>query len=547
VNDYGDYEYVGNITIGSPGQSFIVVLDTGSANLWVPSTNCEYVLNFLLQYNSSVPNFSTFSRSCNQKHKFVTSMSSTFVRTNRRWRIQYGSGDARGQFGKDIVRFGGDDENQLIVPRTTFGLATHISADFKEDPTDGILGLGFTSLAEGGVEPPLVNAINQGLLDQPIFTVWMAHRGEQEGVYGGVFTYGALDTKNCGPVIAYEPLTSATYFQFRMKSIGAGTFKSKASYEVISDTGTSFIGGPKSVTDRLAKAVGAKYLRDEESYEIPCKAKPVPIDIYIGANKYSIKPVNYIVNYQLHFNPSQAGDNTCLFAVFPMDGGAFGPAWILGDPFIRQYCNIHDMKAERMGFAIERIEKEDHARPAQSFSHHHDNKAYIPYDKLFDAREVEYATKIEIGTPPQEFTVALSTRFGVLAIPHPYCLGWCEGKKRFYFINSLTYSAGSYPWSMSVAGENVSGIVGNDTVTLGKVSLRRLKTLTSCQTMQIGGTGEKRLHVPSATIQGVGMDRFRSGVNSEAVSDIGIWIRGPECSVSELAQIAGAEVAFAGG
>lgn len=43
------------------------------------------------------------------------------------------------------------------------------------------------------------------------------------------------------------------------------------------------------------------------------------------------------------------------------------------------------------------------------------------------------------------------------------------------------------------------------------------------------------------------MDRFRSGVNSEAVSDIGIWIRGPECSVSELAQIAGAEVAFAGG
>lgn len=120
-----------------------------------------------------------------------------------------------------------------------------------------------------------------------------------------------------------------------MKSIGAGTFKSKASYEVISDTGTSFIGGPKSVTDRLAKAVGAKvcifwpnrfiilkcwhvtrithprdtkksrrfqYLRDEESYEIPCKAKPVPIDIYIGANKYSIKPVNYIVNVSEFFS-----------------------------------------------------------------------------------------------------------------------------------------------------------------------------------------------------------------------------------------------------
>lgn len=42
------------------------------------------------------------------------------------------------------------------------------------------------------------------------------------------------------------------------------------------------------------------------------------------------------------------------------------------------------------------------------------------------------------------------------------------------------------------------------------------------------------------------MGSFRSGPNSEAVSDIGIWIRGPENDVSELARIAGAKVAFIG-
>uniref|UniRef100_A0A1I7V497 Peptidase A1 domain-containing protein n=1 Tax=Caenorhabditis tropicalis TaxID=1561998 RepID=A0A1I7V497_9PELO len=43
VNDFGDFEYLGNITIGTPSQPFLVVLDTGSANLWVPGPSCELV------------------------------------------------------------------------------------------------------------------------------------------------------------------------------------------------------------------------------------------------------------------------------------------------------------------------------------------------------------------------------------------------------------------------------------------------------------------------------------------------------------------------
>lgn len=49
VNDYIDQEYVGNITIGTPEQTFRVILDTGSANLWVPDITCGN--------NGTCPNF----------------------------------------------------------------------------------------------------------------------------------------------------------------------------------------------------------------------------------------------------------------------------------------------------------------------------------------------------------------------------------------------------------------------------------------------------------------------------------------------------------
>lgn len=78
-------EYVANVSLGSPIgiQTFLVVLDTGSSNVWVPEVNCLAV-------------------DCLGKNHFNPSLSKTYREDGRIWSILYGDGsNAYGLLGQD--------------------------------------------------------------------------------------------------------------------------------------------------------------------------------------------------------------------------------------------------------------------------------------------------------------------------------------------------------------------------------------------------------------------------------------------------------------
>ncbi|KAI6170594.1 Eukaryotic aspartyl protease [Aphelenchoides bicaudatus] len=267
---------------------------------------------------------------CPNNQVYDETKSSTAKATGDNLLIQYGIGSTRGMFYKDYFAFG-DGAN----PSSLFKLKEPVMFGVGDRTTDGDMGiLGLSYLFYGSKGTSIFEqAVKQGLMDYPIFTVFYkkcpANVNECDG---GMITFGKHDRKNCGPVVGQTKIDpNDSHWKFYVDEVTVGNYKFERRVAAITDTGSSHLN--------LGPTVSAGIIREVVPfYKVPCDKK-VEIKFKINGTYYEV-PLSAL--------SLELGNNECQLQMAPMESDTM---WILGDPFIRNWCQIHDWHNRVVAFA----------------------------------------------------------------------------------------------------------------------------------------------------------------------------------------------------
>ncbi|WPK22815.1 hypothetical protein PUMCH_000031 [Australozyma saopauloensis] len=320
LTNYLNAQYFTEILLGTPGQPFKVILDTGSSNLWVPSKDCTSLACFL-------------------HTKYDHDESSTYKKNGTEFLIQYGSGAMEGYISQDTLAIG-----DLVIPKQDFAEATsEPGLAFAFGKFDGILGLAYDTISVNKVVPPVYNAIQLGLLDLPQFGFYLGDTNKNEND-GGVATFGGYDESLFSGKLTWLPVRRKAYWEVKFEGIGLGDeYAELAETGAAIDTGTSLITLPSSLAEIVNAKIGATKSWSGQ-YQVDCDSRDnLPdLTLNLGGTNFTLTAYDYTLEVS----------GSCISAFTPMDfPKPIGDLAIVGDAFLRKYYSVYDLKKDAVGLA----------------------------------------------------------------------------------------------------------------------------------------------------------------------------------------------------
>ncbi|KAJ2557411.1 aspartic proteinase precursor [Coemansia sp. RSA 1933] len=257
----------------------------------------------------------------------------TYLATHVPFSLSYGTGGLIGQVGTDSLGIG----NNISVPNTHVGLATHMGKFFHTARFDGVFGLGFPRLSRVHSEPPLYTMFRLGVLEKPVFSFWVKE-GKNGQHAGGEVVLGGINSKRFEGQGISIPVIRKMYWEVELTGllINENPVPTISSQTAIIDTGTSLIVLPAADADAVNQFLGAVPLFNEYGlYAIDCHKNNKPTVTFVLAGEtFAIKPTHYII---------PVGKNRCVTA-FSASTSPDLNRWVIGNSFLRAWHTTFDVE-----------------------------------------------------------------------------------------------------------------------------------------------------------------------------------------------------------
>ncbi|KJA26704.1 hypothetical protein HYPSUDRAFT_132772 [Hypholoma sublateritium FD-334 SS-4] len=343
TNHVHDGEYFASITIGTPPQALNVILDTGSADLWVASSSCSVA-------NGCASGTTMFDSSRSSTFQGGPQGSNPSSGLGSNVTITYRSGGIEGRMSRDTVSMSG-----LTITNQIFVEAVSVNGSVADQEISGLMGLAFVGLAQTGATPFWQALIDMNQLIAPEMAFFVSRSTDPSAVDvpGGTFTLGGTNAALFTGDIEFMDLATTSTPTFWTLPLTAITVNGKSvqlegSGQAIAaiDTGTTLITGATADVQAIwAEVPGSAPSPDQTGFfTFPC-ATQVNITLSFGGKAWPISEHDINIGPDSH-NPSQ-----CLGAIFDGGTGNGGFTWIVGDTFLKNVYSVFRSVPPSIGFA----------------------------------------------------------------------------------------------------------------------------------------------------------------------------------------------------
>ncbi|KAH8925289.1 acid protease, partial [Atractiella rhizophila] len=329
--------YLGQIELGTPGQNFTLQFDTGSADLWVygPDANTT-------------------------KHpKFATSASSTFVGSTTPWEITYGDGTTTTGFvAQDTLGIAG-----FRIPSQGFSVANITSEQLDSEVEDGLIGLGFSTLASNKQTTFMEHLIagDGGTLNSPVFSLFLERditfknfdSGSATDSTGGEICVGCTDSSHYTGDVKFADVTSDVFWAVECQGLTAkGKTISGTNMRMLVDSGSSIVNLPADIIQAYAEGIGASIQNQGGGNYVLVMScgdlATLDFGFNIGGNIYDVAPLDLFVG------TTQSGQCGIILAATDVSRSDNTPLGVVGDTFMKNWYTVFSYNSttnHQIGFA----------------------------------------------------------------------------------------------------------------------------------------------------------------------------------------------------